>query len=201
MSAESTEFDDLLAQLESTPDYITPIEELPVVEEIVPRLESQPISRSEPEPEPELEPEPAPVVNIIEPIDEFPPEIVPPKTEIVQTNTAVNIQEFIDEFRDEAAEIAQKIEQDRVLSRMVVDHLMEKVQHDEASGVETEALVSALKVMADSNTARVRLLDSRSKLLSSAKPAFAIQQNFASGPSDEDLRKILDDDDEYNGDD
>ena len=69
---------------------------------------------------------------------------------------------------------------------------MSKLQDEEASATETESLVKALDILASTNDSAVKLLDSKSRLIASAKSTIQtlIQQNFGTGDSKE-LQDIL----------
>jgi len=89
-------------------------------------------------------------------------------------------------------ETKDNIRADRTRMARITELLMDRVEDRSATTVETECLVTAAKALVDSNGHMVRLLDSKSKLLSSTKSAvqMLINQNINTGGND-DLKDIL----------
>ena len=104
----------------------------------------------------------------------------------------LNIQEFINRHRRDYMVASSYLRVDRGKIDTVVAMLMEKVRDGVAKGPEVESLVRALGELVKTNDTQVRLMDSHSKLISSAKSSIStiIQQSFGGSEATE-LQKIL----------
>lgn len=158
------------------------------------------------EAEPIVSKEPLSPLPTMPEAEEPPPEILDPlpDNEISQiVTTAIEISNTADEVLDVRAlvkaherdynTISDNLARDRGKVDSVINILMAKVEAG-GSAAETESLVKALAVMTDTNGHFVRLLDSRSKLMVSAKSTIAamVQTTVNAGTGDsEDLKRIL----------
>lgn len=137
-----------------------------------------------PLPEPELSgPAVEPETTALEPL----PIDKPKSAEIF------DLREVVSRFDDDYNEVQTNLKKDRSKINAVIERLMVKMDEGEASATETEMLVKALEVMANTNGHAVKLLDSRSKLLSATKSSAQalIQQNFGATGNNAELQKIL----------
>jgi hypothetical protein len=108
-----------------------------------------------------------------------------------QSNDIIDLRAFIQNHDADYNETKDNLRCDRAKADMVVRGLLERVSESTATAQETEALVSAVKCLIDSNGHMVRLLDSKTKLLQSQKGAIGalIQNNV--GVSGAELADIL----------
>jgi hypothetical protein len=133
-------------------------------------------------PEPELT-EPAP-----EPEESQQPYLPIESTPIDLTD----IKEVVRRFDRDYDEVQTSLKIDRSKIDMVISILLNRVQNGSASEADTISLVKALSVLADTNGHSVKLLDSRSKLLSATKSSInAVQTNVSVTGSDVELQNIL----------
>lgn len=102
-----------------------------------------------------------------------------------------DLQEFVRKHDHDYEEVKTNLRVDRAKADEIVRMLLERVGSGTASNQETESLVQAVKCLVDSNGYMVRLLDSKSKLLSASKGTVGaiIQQNF--GRADTELETLL----------
>jgi hypothetical protein len=112
----------------------------------------------------------------------------------VDDNTDIlNLKEMINQHSGDYRRVRQNLEIDRAKIDGVIALLLSKVESGDASSAEVESLVKALDVLAKTSDSYVRLLDSKSRLISSTKSAAQtlIQQNFGSGVDMNELEDIL----------
>jgi hypothetical protein len=109
-----------------------------------------------------------------------------------------NIADFIQRFRADYELAHERLAVDRQRQIAANDLVFQRLQGGVATDIETESLFKGLASLTDSNGHLTRLMDSMSKLLSSAKPAFVINQNINNQSDPDELMKILQQDDEEN---
>jgi len=155
---------------------------------------------AEPQPDPELEPEPVIANPVPEPVLEDPPPAVPatvPATDLFDPeeddSDLLNITDFVRQHERDYDAAKNNITRDRAKADQVVAILMQRVEDGGASNQETESLVQAVKLLIDSNGHLVRLLDSKSKLLTASRGSLRtlIQQNFGGSADSAGLEDIL----------
>jgi len=129
-------------------------------------------------------------------------QIVSTKTELVDPSAAadeiIDIRKFVIEHNRDYNAALSNLKSDRAKADSLVQILMQKLQDGEASNTETETLVKGIEVLSRSADSMVRLLDSKTKLVTSTKAQTKalIQQNFGGGTSDA-LQKILNQTEEH----
>lgn len=103
-----------------------------------------------------------------------------------------DLREVVSRFDNDYNEVQTNLKKDRSKIAIVIEALMIKLDEG-ASNTETEMLVKALEVMANTNGHAVKLLDSRSKLLAATKSSAQalIQQNFGATGNNSELQKLL----------
>jgi len=163
----------------------------PEIDEPEPPVEKMPAVELPAIPEP-LEPLgaqlPAPILETpVAPSDE-------PDTDLFKeepgSQGGIDIGAFIAQHDRDYTEVKGNLRADRAKADEIVRMLLERITNGTASSQETESCVQAVKLLVDTNGHMVRLLDSKSKLLTASKGSVntLIQQNF--GGSD-DLENIL----------
>ena len=133
-------------------------------------------------PEPELS---DPIIDLegIEPPD-LPIEVTP-------TNVS-DLKEIVEKFDHDYGEVQANLKRDRGRIDTVIDILLKRVKANADAETDTMSLVKALAVLADTNGHAVKLLDSRSKLLSATKSTInANQTNVSITGTDAELQRIL----------
>lgn len=161
------------------------------------------VSEQEPSPAPEksvkppqeIQVPPVPSPHLPAPVLESPESVdTTPATDLFSAEDlppgVADLQEFIRKHDHDYEETKTNLRTDRAKADEVVRILLERVGGGSASGQETESLVQAVKCLVDSNGHMVKLLDSKSKLLSATKGTAIIQQNFG-GKADTELEAIL----------
>ncbi len=141
-----------------------------------------------PAPSPVIQPSLVPAADIKEEMS-VP---VPVPNNPTMPDGALDIGTIIRYHNEHYEDIRRNLATDRGKADALVALLLGRVQAGGATDVETESLVKALEVLARTNDSAVRLLDSKSRLLTSAKSGLMIQQNMNINASPEDLQKILD---------
>lgn len=127
--------------------------------------------------------EPAPIGPVVEPqlsnpvpvVVEEPPDLV--FNDSQDSEDTFKVQEFLTTHERDYEETKRNIRNDRAKVDTVLQLLLQKVQAGGATAAETESLVAAAKALVDSNGHMVRLLDSKSKLLTSIKGNVTINNN------------------------
>jgi hypothetical protein len=144
---------------------------------------------------------PPPVVDVLEPMKQ---ELLGPESDEPQVITSevlvkstveevLDVKQLIKDHDKSYCAIQENLVRDRAKIDSVVSILLAKVEVG-ASSAETEALVKALAVLTDTNGHAVRLLDTKTKLMSSAKSTIAaLTQNIINtgGGGNEDLKALL----------
>ncbi len=152
--------------------------------------ENEPQNSPEPSAEPSAEPS-EPLVASAEVV----PVVVPSQEPIQVTpnQSGFDLSDVVQRFDSDYAEIKKNLSSDRSKLGKVVDRLIQRMEHNQLDPDELESLVKALEVQADTNGHAVKLLDSRSKLLSAAKAGLQIlmQQNAGPGGNSNDLQQLL----------
>jgi hypothetical protein len=98
-----------------------------------------------------------------------------------------------DKFDKDYTEVQANLKSDRKRIDTVIDILLARVRNNADAETDTMSLVKALAVLADTNGHAVKLLDSRSKLLSATKSTGSnTQNNISITGTDIELQKILD---------
>ncbi|MCK9558375.1 MAG: hypothetical protein M0R50_10100 [Candidatus Cloacimonetes bacterium] len=132
------------------------------------------------------------------------PELSEPVVDVEQTGlpdlplgtpTPSNITDLnnvAEKFDHDYNEVQLNLKRDRGRIDEVIDILLVRVRANADAETDTMSLVKALGVLADTNGHYVKLLDSRSKLLSATKSAVnAIQNNVTVTGNDAELQAIL----------
>jgi hypothetical protein len=156
----------MLEELELDSETEEPTKLEPDVEPVKPVV-------ADPVPKPILDdPPPPPVLAPVPPTDLFDTESEP--------DELFDIRDFIKQHERDYGDAKGNIYRDRAKADEVVRILMQRVEDGGASNQETESLVQAVKLLIDSNGHLVRLLDSKSKLLTASRGGMKtlIQQNF-----------------------
>jgi hypothetical protein len=117
----------------------------------------------------------------------------PPNLPIEQSPTNLaDLQEVIEKFDHDYNEVQANLKRDRGRIDTVIDLLLQRVRGNADAETDTMSLVKALGVLADTNGHAVKLLDSRSKLLSATKTVVnANQTNVNITGVDPELQNIL----------
>ena len=117
----------------------------------------------------------------------------PPSIPIVSTPTDVSeLKAIVERFDFDYSEVQANLKRDRSRIDAVIDILLKRVKAHSDAETDTMSLVKALDVLANTNGHAVKLLDSRSKLLSATKSVInANQTNIAITGTDPELQKIL----------
>jgi hypothetical protein len=117
----------------------------------------------------------------------------PPNLLIESTTTNVSdLKEIVEKFDHDYGEVQANLKKDRTKIDTVIDILLQRVRAHNDAETDTMSLVKALDVLSNTNGHSIKLLDSRSKLLSATKIAItANQTNVNIGGSDGDWAKIL----------
>jgi hypothetical protein len=120
-------------------------------------------------------------------------EVEPPNLPIEQSVASIaNLQEVIGKFDHDYDEVQTNLKRDRGRIDTVIDLLLQRVRNNADAETDTMSLVKALGVLADTNGHAVKLLDSRSKLLSATKTVVnANQTNVNITGVDPELQNIL----------
>jgi len=104
----------------------------------------------------------------------------------------VDISEIVSKFDHDYGEVQANLKKDRAKIDTVINILLQRVTANADAETDTMSLVKALGVLSDTNGHAVKLLDSRSKLLSATKTSInANQTNVNINGSDADLMEIL----------
>jgi len=111
----------------------------------------------------------------------------------------VDLDKFINDYESDYAAIKNNLSNDRKIISDVVMHLHDRLVVTGGGGLEPEeleSLVKAVQVLADTNGHSVKLLDTKSKLLSSVKSGVSaiiqnIQANGGNPSASFDLSSIL----------
>jgi len=146
---------------------------------------------------PEEQPTPTPLVPVPEPeLSEPPTEPVEPENPDLPIEPSpaeiADLRETVKRFDRDYDEIQTCLKVDRSKIDGVISILLERVRNGSASEADTISLVKALSVLTDTNGHSVKLLDSRSKLLSATKSSFnAVQTNVSITGADTELQSIL----------
>jgi hypothetical protein len=153
-------------------------------------LEAAPLSVEQPQPEAAPIPAPelsSPAVELADVAGEPLPIDSPPAQDIM------DLREVVKRFDGDYAEVQRNLKIDRGKVDTVIALLLQKVETGTATATDTESLVKALDVLTNTNGHAVKLLDSRSRLLSATKSAVGalIQQNVNVGGNDLELQSIL----------
>jgi hypothetical protein len=132
------------------------------------------------------------------------PELSDPIVDVEQTDlpdlpiveqtpqSLTDLNNVVEKFDHDYNEVQTNLKRDRCKIDEVIDILLVRVRANTDAETDTMSLVKALGVLADTNGHSVKLLDSRSKLLSATKAAVnAIQNNVNVSGSDAELLKIL----------
>lgn len=184
-----SELEKLLNQLDEDSECEAVEEAESMPEEVEPIISQEPLPPLPTAPEAE---EPPP--EILDPLPDEAPQIVTTAIEVSNTaDEVLDVRALVKAHERDYKTISDNLARDRGKVDSVINMLMEKVQTG-GSAAETESLVKALAVMTDTNGHFVRLLDSRSKLMVSAKSTIAamVQTTINAGTGDsEDLKKIL----------
>jgi hypothetical protein len=99
---------------------------------------------------------------------------------------------IVDKFDKDYGEVQANLKRDRGRIDNVIDILLKRVKDNADAETDTMSLVKALAVLADTNGHAVKLLDSRSKLLSATKSTINAQQtNVNITGTDVELQNIL----------
>jgi len=193
-----TEIDDdlqgLLEELDIGPEISTdivsqaPTPSPPISQSVVPEPTSKKLLPPPPPPPPPILEDPKPIVEEEEKADT---DLFKEENKSEQQGL-IDIREFISNHNKDYEEAKCNLRTDRAKADELVRILMERVDGNDATGQETESLVQSIKCLVDSNGHMVRLLDSRSKLLSATKSSAStlIQQNFGDKSSSE-LEEML----------
>jgi len=194
---EDQELQDLIGELESDDDELEDEESEDTVDPE--ELEDEngdepPFSPDEPDdPEPEEqkeEPEEEPKAELVddEP-DDLPLDVInpAPMSPSEAAGEILNLREVVANHNRDYDQIRSQLKADRAKTDGVINILLAKVQDDEAKSAEVQALVQALDILAKTNDSAVKLLDSKSRLVTSTKSSVQtmIQQNFNGGNSEE----------------
>jgi len=194
---EDQELQDLIGELESDDDELEDEESEDTVDPE--ELEDEngdepPFSPDEPDdPEPEEqkeEPEEEPKAELVDdepgdlPLDVINPAPMSPSE---AAGEILNLREVVANHNRDYDQIRSQLKADRAKTDGVINILLAKVQEDEAKSAEVQALVQALDILAKTNDSAVKLLDSKSRLVTSTKSSVQtmIQQNFNGGNSEE----------------
>lgn len=118
----------------------------------------------------------------------------PDLPQIESTPTVLSDLKIIaDKFDKDYTEVQANLKSDRKRIDTVIDILLARVRNNADAETDTMSLVKALAVLADTNGHAVKLLDSRSKLLSATKSSGSnTQNNISITGTDIELQKILD---------
>jgi len=129
-------------------------------------------------------------------------QIINTKIEIIDpseiADEIIDIRRFVAEHNRDYNAALSNLKSDRAKADGLVQILMQKLQDDAASSTEVETLVKGIEILARTADSMVRLLDSKSRLVTSTKAQTQalIQQNFSGGASGE-LQKLLEQSEEY----
>jgi hypothetical protein len=133
-------------------------------------------------PEPELT-DPSVDIEQTEPPDSF---IESGSTDISDLSSIVN------RFDKDYSEVQTNLKNDRKKIEEVIEILLNRVKNNNEAESDTISLVKALDVLADTNGNAVKLLDSRSKLLSATKSTInSMQTHVSVTGNDVELQNIL----------
>lgn len=114
---------------------------------------------------------------------------IPIESELVDLT---DFKEIVKRFNNDYDEVQVNLKLDRSKIDSVITILLTRVRDGSASEADTISLVKALNVLTDTNGHSVKLLDSRSKLLSATKSSInAIQTNVSVIGTDAELQNIL----------
>lgn len=103
-----------------------------------------------------------------------------------------DISDIVSKFEHDYNEVQTNLKGDRKKIDDVIEILLNRVKHGSEAETDTISLVKALAVLSDTNGHSVKLLDSRSKLLSATKSAInATQTNVTITGTDAELQNIL----------
>lgn len=102
-----------------------------------------------------------------------------------------DLKEVIKRFDRDYDDVQASLKIDRSKIDVVIGILLSRVQNGSASEADTISLVKALSVLADTNGHSVKLLDSRSKLLSATKSTVNAIQTNVSVTADTELQQML----------
>jgi hypothetical protein len=116
----------------------------------------------------------------------------PPNLLIESTTSSSDLKEIVEKFDHDYGEVQANLKKDRVRIDTVIDILLQRVRTNSDAETDTMSLVKALNVLSDTNGHSIKLLDSRSKLLSATKIAInANQTNVNIGGGVDDWAQIL----------
>ena len=103
-----------------------------------------------------------------------------------------DLKDVVEKFDKDYGEVQANLKRDRGRIDEVIDILLKRVKTNKDSEADTISLVKALSVLSDTNGHSVKLLDSRSKLLSATKSAMnAMQTNINITGTDAELQNLL----------
>jgi hypothetical protein len=116
----------------------------------------------------------------------------PPNILIESTTTNVSdLKEIVEKFDHDYGEVQANLKKDRTKIDTVIDILLQRVRAHNDAETDTMSLVKALDVLSNTNGHSIKLLDSRSKLLSATKIAITANQTNVNIGGDGDWAKIL----------
>lgn len=118
-------------------------------------------------------------------------EPVKPEAVPINPDDPLDYTVFIQRFRQDYDLAASRVETDRQRMLAIMNTLYQRMQGGTATDIETESLVKLVASLSDTNGHFVKLMDSMSKLLSSAKPGLVINQNIGDQGDPEQLTKLL----------
>lgn len=104
------------------------------------------------------------------------------ESKVSKPSVTLDMNHVMDSHEKDYQLVMDQLKRDRSKIDHVISILSEKVDSTNAKSADTEALVSALNVMANTNTCVVRVMDSRAKMVSALK-GHITKANLSTNPS------------------